>query len=365
MKWSCRSKSAGFTLVELLVVIAIIGILVALLLPAIQAARESARRSQCTNNIKNLALAMHGFHDSKQRFPAAISYPKTDPPSSFSPLIDNRLYGNWVIDLLPFIEEASLQKSFTITPATPLRVAANATARSTELSVMLCPSDGGQGNPFVRNDERWARGNYGLNAFQFYPNSSLWKQLLTNGAYRRFYELNMGIGGFDDGQLSQTLSIGKITDGTSKTIMLAELRIGVSARDRRGVWAMGMCGSNFHCRHAAYSINSCAGYEDDVMGSTEIEEDAGRNNLLDECMMPQPGLNESGQSVVRSRHPDGANMAMVDASVHFIGDYIESGQIQGDGLIDDVPFDETNENKLRVWQRLNISRDGYPVNFGS
>src|ERR1700759_2903628 len=105
-----RRAAFGFTLVELLVVIAIIGILVALLLPAIQAARESARRAQCTANIKNVALALHNYHDAHKELPAtAWLRPLTATgASSDNVLVDNRLFWNWMIRILPFIEEASL-----------------------------------------------------------------------------------------------------------------------------------------------------------------------------------------------------------------------------------------------------------------
>lgn len=94
-----RRRSTGFTLVELLVVIAIIGILIALLLPAVQAAREAARRSQCTNNIKQLALAMHNYHDVYKIFPRS-GYGGNDA---------GRPWNNWErfganVPILPFVE---------------------------------------------------------------------------------------------------------------------------------------------------------------------------------------------------------------------------------------------------------------------
>jgi prepilin-type N-terminal cleavage/methylation domain-containing protein/prepilin-type processing-associated H-X9-DG protein len=122
----------AFTLVELLVVIAIIGVLVALLLPAVQAAREAARRANCTNNLKQLGLALFNFESAQSAFP------KTDPPNGFSPQAR----------LLPYMEEASLQNLLDFTqPAftgpfnakvpNPLFVEAFATP----IPVMLCPSD--------------------------------------------------------------------------------------------------------------------------------------------------------------------------------------------------------------------------------
>jgi prepilin-type N-terminal cleavage/methylation domain-containing protein/prepilin-type processing-associated H-X9-DG protein len=369
-------QSRGFTLVELLVVIAIIGILVALLLPAVQAARESARRSQCISNLKNVALAVHSFHDGNKRFPATLTFPHNaaslaQPPN---PLNDQRLFGNWAIDILPYIEETSLHDQFVfgVTPDVTLRHDPNATARGTEIAVMLCPSDDGKGNPFQGSAGsagavgNWARGNYGYNALQFWPDSSVWTRMLKDPALRQYYDFNMGMGGFDDGVYRQLMTFGKITDGTSKTIMLAEMRVGVSSKDRRGVWAMGMCGSDYHCRHVGYGVNSCAGYEDDIYRSTDfVDVEVPRENLLLDCMMPDPSVSSSAQSVVRSRHPGGAHCALVDGSVRFISDFIDGGGIIADGVINNEQgsqsFDQTDPSVFRVWQRLNVSRDGYPL----
>jgi prepilin-type N-terminal cleavage/methylation domain-containing protein/prepilin-type processing-associated H-X9-DG protein len=353
-------RVGGFTLVELLVVIAIIGILVALLLPAIQAARESARRAQCSSNLKNVALAVQNYHDVRKELPT-VAWVR--PEQTDDILTHTRLFWNWAVLILPYLEEQALYDSFTISPTQTLRISANAQARGTELAVMLCPSDIGRGNPFQGSNGNWARGNYGYNGFQFWPNNFLWKAMLTNPQYTKHYPMNMGMGGIEDGVLRQVLDFSKITDGTTKTIMLAELRVGLSENDRRGVWAMGMCGSNFHCRHAGFVPNLCSPGIDDVYEFQKIIDDVGEGTLNMECMMPcrGSGCDASGQSLVRSRHPGGAHVAMADASVRFITDFIDSGSSLGDGLIDDDPAGETDPAVFRTWQRLNISRDGYAI----
>jgi len=371
---SRRRSSVGFTLVELLVVIAIIGILVALLLPAIQSAREAARRAQCTSNMKNLAIALQNYHDVHKHFPPAARFgpPDVAVHASDTILNDLRLFQNWAIELLPFIEEGNLASQLTVTnipPAKSVRLAVNASFRSTEIPVMLCPSDIGKGNFFIDSSGTWARGNYAYNAIEFWPNQYGWKYLIgadPNGAkYRPFYNFNIGMGGFDDTVNKMVLNVSKITDGTTKTIALAELRVGLSDKDRRGVWAMGMCGSNIHCRHAAFVPNLCSPGIDDVYEFQKIIDDVGEPRLNAECMMPckSGGCDASGQSLVRSRHPGGANCAMADGSVRFISDFIESGTLYAseDGMIDDTPSDQTAPAVLGTWQRLNISRDGYAL----
>jgi prepilin-type N-terminal cleavage/methylation domain-containing protein/prepilin-type processing-associated H-X9-DG protein len=367
MRTSQRATT-GFTLVELLVVIAIIGILVALLLPAIQAARESARRAECTNNLKNIALALQSYHDVKKELPAAFRYPdvKVLPAAAtFSPLGDDRMFWNWAIDILPFMEENTLADSFQIStlqrlcaPTTPAQDALNRDERGVELPVMLCPSDNGRGNLFQGSGGNWARGNYGYNAFEFWPSHFTRDRFYTDAAYRKALIFNMGMGGFDNGETRQVYNFKRITDGTTHTIMLAELRVGFDERDRRGVWAMGMCGSNFHCRHAGHAINDCTRSRDDIMGgpafATEID------MLAAQCMGVDTNVAFSGQSTVRSRHPGGAMVAMADSSVHFLADFIDFGDIGEIGEY--IDFETGNDyTRFRVWQRLNMSQDDHSV----
>jgi len=364
---SRRRSSRAFTLVELLVVIAIIGILVALLLPAIQAARESARRAQCTSNLKNIALAVLNYHDQHKEFPAAAWVRPLPAGASDNVQVDNRLFWNWAIRILPNLEEQSLLDQFTINVTTPITKDTgtnNAAARSTEIPVMLCPSDIGHNNPFidtVHASTSWARGNYGYNAFQYWADS-FWRTR-GEGTAAPFFKYNLGMGGMDDDVVRHVMNMAKITDGTTKTIMLAEMRIGVSQNDRRGVWAMGMCGSNFHCRQAAFVPNLCTPKIDDIKGADQLIAEMGQEQLKADCMMPQDGLDLSGQSLVRSKHPGGANCALADASVRFISDFIDSGTLPSseDGFIDDRPSDQTTSTMLGTWQRLNIPRDGYVI----
>ncbi len=350
-------RHVGFTLVELLVVIAIIGVLVALLLPAVQAAREAARRIQCANNLRNLALGLLNYHDQRGNFPAPAS---VRPESNDFILQDNRLFTNWAIEILPYIEQQNLFDRFDFSGNNRLTTAINWEPRNTTLQVMLCASDSGSDEPFSKSDAtgNWARGNYGMNGFQFWPNSRFVKQAqgrdISSPDMTPFLDYVIGMGA-----VNVTRSITQITDGTTNTIMLGEMRIGLSARDRRGVWAMGMCGSNLHCRHAfngVHSPNSCAESGDDTYGSPDIIADVGVSTLLAECMGTD--TDASGQSTVRSAHPGGVFTAFVDGSVRFISDFIQPGSIPPGAFIGFNGQNDVDDVVFGVWPRLNMSADG-------
>jgi prepilin-type N-terminal cleavage/methylation domain-containing protein len=129
----------GFTLIELLVVISIIGVLVSLLLPAVQAAREAARRAACSNNLRQLGLAAHQHHDTYQHFPPGVGY---------YPIADNGVFGTWFFHLLPFIDQGNLFHSSLgsvpfpppVGPAT-VHYPGNNQVYSRAVPVFLCPSD--------------------------------------------------------------------------------------------------------------------------------------------------------------------------------------------------------------------------------
>src|SRR3954465_2845855 len=140
----------GFTLIELLVVIAIIGVLVALLLPAVQAAREAARRIQCSNNLKQIGIALHNYHAAVGSFPVGFLYPTGAVPATTSPL---QYRWSALAQLTPFLEQANLANALNFNfplahkPAGSLSLfwpfyPQNSTAMATKVSGFLCPSDG-------------------------------------------------------------------------------------------------------------------------------------------------------------------------------------------------------------------------------
>jgi len=193
-------KKRGFTLIELLVVIAIIAILIALLLPAVQQAREAARRTQCKNNLKQLGIALHNYHDTFNCFPPA--HVRTDSAWPTVGTVTGWRGFSVHAMLLPYIEQAPLYASMNFN--THFDAAPNTAARRTKLAAFLCPSD----TPYPGSADR---GNNN------YPGSM--------GPSRGQYVTPLGIrnGAFNFDVITR---MGDFRDGTSNTIAFGEHLVG-------------------------------------------------------------------------------------------------------------------------------------------
>ncbi len=290
----------GFTLIELLVVIAIIGILIALLLPAVQAARESARRSQCASNLKQLGLALLNYESVKHSFPPGVIGNGPDAgPGRVS----------WAIHLYPLLEETSTYANFafqygapgTWTASLPQNCHGPNAPASTVISTLQCPSDpAAQLWQFFADLQCFlARANYA--AFAGNVNQgSMWQN--SNGHLAAAFAYNVPV------------RIKNITDGTSHTLALGEMLKGVdSIDDYRGCyWCDNSPGALLFTRSPPNSPNPDLMYPGFCL-----------------AFMNQPSLNlpctDSGAvfsqaAASRSDHPGGVQVVMCDGSVQFIAD---------------------------------------------
>ena len=320
-----NAERSGFTLIELLVVIAIIAVLIALLLPAVQQAREAARRTQCRNNMKQLGLAVHNFHDTFRKMPASVLQ------HSSVGNIDNydlNFGPNWAVLILPYIDQANLYQSVSSSLGNyPINGDSGwRNARGTRLPAYLCPSDTGSETPNARAGGGWARGNYGANAgpgMHWNGGSvgvaeltgGVWKDHNPNGFASEYYpSWTAGWSGGGVFVVNGGNDLASVTDGTSNTILFDEMRIGWNQNDIRGTWAMGQCGASISAGNGRIDTPSpnvgLSGY-DDIQGCQDN---------------PTIGLGccgcNSWQVTAKSKHTGGVTVGLADGSVRFISNSI-------------------------------------------
>jgi len=312
-----RQKSRGFTLIELLVVIAIIAVLIGLLLPAVQAAREAARRAQCVNNLKQLGLASHNYHDVAGKFPTGMYLHPVFGPSGG----DTWNNASWLVLLLPQVEQQPLFNSVNFSMMMGNNISGgwhwnpmyavgdpNSTVRVTVLNSLICPSDN---SPNIDNTNPDDLINLNAAGTSYVGNMGD-NCLACGGSYTQNGQLTLcadqnlpcrfpqlGHARTADVQINNgspagsgiywawgsDVGINMVTDGTSNTFMAGEQ---IRKITRWNAWV----GANAS------------------IGSTAVP--------LNYKLRPASVENWTRQYTFRSEHPGGANFCMADGSVKFI-----------------------------------------------
>lgn len=306
----------AFTLVELLVVIAVIGVLVSLLLPAINGAREAARRIQCANNLRQLSLAVINYETANQMMPPPGLVGVNPEPSiafgDFDPLRGRMI--SWIAIVLPYFEEQALYDQINFDRR---MFEQQQSPQAVQLGTLMCPSDAAEGRFFVHpalDSQPFAKGNYAAWASPFHIDL----QSIFPAA----------LGGW--GQ-----KLKDITDGTSKTLVMSEVRTRANQLDQRGVWALPWNGASLLAYDVHHDFQAGGEYFPLLSQSRFAQRPNHQGPNLDtiyDCDEPAEaqlqrmpcGTYQTGSPVAylssapRSGHSGGVNAAALDGHVRFI-----------------------------------------------
>lgn len=298
-----RSFRSAFTLVELLVVIAIIGVLVALLLPAVQAAREAARRTQCVNNLKQIGIGLHNYSDTLRTLPpGSIWYSSAAPANA-----NNR--GPILLHILPFIEQRPLYEKFDFSQPPESQTVPGGTAllAATVIKTYVCPSDknfnllsGRAIHNYVASSGPTAHGSNSACACSA---AGSWNTYATS-PYSNATDF---AGPFT--RMATAIRLAEVTDGLSQTIFFGEVRRDCSA----------------HVRGGWLSSNNANGLTSTLI---PINNNTCDDTAADACQRP---CNWSTELGFKSLHPGGANFLLGDGAVIYLTQNIDHNNYQALG----------------------------------